>query len=95
MDYLDQEPEKELIYIEEAKDDDKIRKVNELEEIRDKMEKDIKYLWENVMVLYLQNLNKRQVLDLINETDYHKFYKFMINNNKAYNEIQEQLNNLN
>lgn len=58
------------------------------------MEKHIKLLWDNVIVSYLTNYEKRQILNKITENDYNKFYKFMINKNSSCKYMIEKLNYL-
>lgn len=71
---------------------------NELEEIEykiNKIEKEIKELWDNVMVPYLNNYN-RQILINLTENDYIKFYEFIIKNNSdiksLYNRYYDLIN---
>ena len=70
------EPDKELI---------------ELETIREKMEEDIKELWDNVIVSYLNNYRDRQILDKLTIYDYNKFYKWMLYNNNYYQYVCERI----
>lgn len=57
-----------------------------LEKKQYKMENDIRELWDNVMVPYMNNYNNN-ILSELTDRDYYKFYEFMIDNNEVYNEI--------
>ena len=46
-----------------------------LEKINEKMNKDIRCLWENVIVPYLRNDTEKQILNKLDEHDYIKFYE--------------------
>lgn len=70
---------------------------NEIENLynmRAKIDKDIKSLWEIVIVPYLLNYNSRQILCNLTENDYSIFYNFMIKNNDIYQYISNRINRL-
>ena len=49
------------------------------------MEDDIKKLWENVMV---PNINSNYpLLNKLGESDYGKFFEFMISNSEGYDQL--------
>jgi hypothetical protein len=55
-----------------------------LEDIQLKIEEDIRYLWNHVIIAYKQNINNCQILDKINEYDFAVFCDFMLSKNKVY-----------
>lgn len=68
-----------------------MEQINELEKIQNKIEKDIRSIWEDIINPYINNKYKQQVLDCLTENDYHKFYNFMIMNNKTCIHINTKL----
>jgi|AntRauTorckE6833_2_1112554.scaffolds.fasta_scaffold10682_5 hypothetical protein len=46
-----------------------------------KMEKDIRELWDNVIIPYRNDYNSNYLLDKLTNNDFDKFYEFMIYNN--------------
>lgn len=57
----------------------------ELYEVKKKMEKDMKELWENVVCRYIEHCDEQQILmKLSPKYDYDKFYGFMVENNEMY-----------
>jgi hypothetical protein len=66
----------------------------ELEETVDKMQKDIRILWETVILPYRNDLCRSQILDQIDEHDFDKFYRFMISKSPAYKKAMVKLNYL-
>lgn len=63
-----------------------------LEKILNKIEIDIKLLWDDIILPYLNDVNKRKILYKLIERGYPEFYKFMINNNNTYNTVINKLN---
>lgn len=64
--------------------------IDELERyitILDKMEHNIRNLWDDVIVPYLENYNERQILDQLDINDYDKFYNYMTSNNEVYKHV--------
>ena len=57
------------------------------------MENDIKKLWDNVILSYLENVNSKKILNKLTNLDYDKFYDFMINSN-SYNMFYNRLKQL-
>lgn len=66
----------------------------ELYSIREKMENDIKGLWESVIVPYLNDFRYNDILNKLTENDYHKFYEYMINNNENISYVCGRINDL-
>lgn len=56
--------------------------LEKLEHIFEGMERDIKSLWNNVMLPYINNYNNKQILTKLSSDDYDKFYNYMVNNNE-------------
>lgn len=57
----------------------------ELYDVREKMEKDMKELWKNVITRYIELCDERQILGKISpKYDYDKFYGFMVEHNDMY-----------
>ena len=65
------------------------------EQILTRIEKDIRKLWKNVIIPYKQDICRSQILDKLNETDYIKFYEFMIQKNETYIKAKKLLDYLN
>jgi vacuolar-type H+-ATPase subunit D/Vma8 len=65
-----------------------------VEKILEKIENHINDLWDDVLVPYMNNTSS-QILTSLTEYDRNKFYKFMINNNIAYNDTCNYLMYLN
>ena len=65
------------------------------EQIITRLEKDIRKLWKYVIVPYKQDICRSQILDKLNETDYIKFYEFMIQKNETYIKAKKFLDYLN
>lgn len=63
----------------------------ELYEIREKMENDIRQLWDNVIVPYLNDYRYNDILKYLTTNDYHKFYEYMIDNNKNFNYVCKRI----
>lgn len=63
----------------------------ELEKIREKMEENIRELWDNVIVCYLDNYRDRQILNRLTINDYDKFYKWMLYNNNHYQYVCDRI----
>lgn len=61
--------------------------LDELILIREKMENDIRRMWENVIVPQLNNVSGNYILGKLTVNDYHKFYEFMISNNDNFNYV--------
>lgn len=73
---------------------DKYDEIYNLEVIQEKMENDIKELWNNVILPYLESTTQKKILNKLNSFDYDKFYKFMIGNNNSYNLVNDRLKQL-
>lgn len=58
------------------------------------MEKHIRYLWNVVIVPYLENYNERQILDYITINDYSVFRDFMIKENPICQQIMAEYFNM-
>ncbi len=57
----------------------------ELYNVKEKMESNMKELWDNVIVNYINYCDESQILKNINSKyDYDKFYGFMVKNNEMY-----------
>lgn len=54
------------------------------------MEKHIRYLWDAVIVPYLENYSERQILDYITVNDYSIFRDFMIKKNPICQQIFDE-----
>jgi hypothetical protein len=65
-----------------------------MEKVVDKMETDIENLWHDVIVPYLTNYSKLQVLDELDENSFDKFYGLMINKNSTFKRAIKYLNYL-
>lgn len=61
-------------------DNENDSELENLERISNKMNEDIRNLWDNVVVPYLRNDDQKQILGKLNEHEYIKFYKFMVEN---------------
>jgi len=70
---------------------DPIDELAELYNIREKMENDIRGLWESVIVPYLNDYRCNDILNNLTVNDYHKFYEYMINNNENFGFVCERI----
>jgi hypothetical protein len=61
------------------------------ESLQIKMTDDLKKIWFNVIVPYINNGNQAQILNNLSENDFHKFYKFMIAKNNTCVTINQLL----
>ena len=67
----------------------------ELYEVKKKMEKNMKELWENVICRYVELCNEKQILEeLSSKYDYNKFYGFMLKHNDMYKYVLERITEL-
>jgi hypothetical protein len=71
-------------------DNRKDQLIYDVENLILEIENDIRKLWDNVIIYYINN-HKCQILDKLTEHDYTKFFDFMIKNCKPY---QSSLNYL-
>lgn len=55
--------------------------LNDLEEIKNKMEIDIKSLWEIIVVPYFNNINNSHFLNGLRTNHFDRFYNFFLENN--------------
>jgi len=76
-------------------DGDIYDEIYETEMIIRKIEKGIRKLWYEVILPYKQDLCRAQILDKLDDSDYVKFYEFMITHNKAYQKATKFLEYLN
>jgi len=65
--------------------------LDELYKTRNKMEKHIRYLWDDVIVCYLNNYNNREIFNNLTINDYDKFYKWMLYNNNNYQYVCDRI----
>ncbi|ARF11332.1 hypothetical protein Klosneuvirus_1_189 [Klosneuvirus KNV1] len=70
---------------------DPVDELAELYDIREKMENDIRGLWESVIVPYLNDYRYNDILNNLTVNDYHKFYEYMIDNNEMSSYIYERI----
>lgn len=61
----------------------------ELYNVSKKIEKDIKELWENTILQYLDFCEEREILS--QSLTYSKFYDFMVKENKMYRYVLERI----
>ena len=61
----------------------------ELYSVSTKIEKDIKELWENTILRYLDFCEEREILK--QDLTYSKFYDFMVKENKMYRYVLERI----
>ena len=61
----------------------------ELYNVSNKIEKDIKELWENTILQYLDFCEEREILS--QSLTYSKFYDFMVKENKMYRYVLERI----
>tara|TARA_Y100000589_G_C27147601_1_gene627524 strand:- start:1113 stop:1280 length:168 start_codon:yes stop_codon:yes gene_type:complete len=45
----------------------------------------LKYLWDKVMVSYIKDNNNNEILNKLDENDFHKFLKFYYEDKKSNN----------
>lgn len=69
--------------------------IYEAENMLRRMERDVRELWDNVIVPYKSDICRSQILDKLDEYDYVKFYDFMITKNRAYRKAKRLLDFLN
>ena len=70
-------------------------KIETLERELETQEANIKKLWDQVLASYiLDNANQSRILSDLDEYDYSKFHKIVINNSPSYNFILEELSEL-
>ncbi|QKF94027.1 hypothetical protein QKU48_gp0569 [Fadolivirus algeromassiliense] len=65
-----------------------------LYETLNKMDRDIRSLWDNVMIPYINNYTTKQILTKLNENDYYKFHEYMVKNNDIYGYVLFRINEL-
>lgn len=53
----------------------------------EKIEKDIKKLWDEIIKVYLKDINNKQILNKLSKYDYNKFFDFIIKESTSYNNI--------
>ena len=68
--------------------------ISELEGIKRKIDADIEHLWFTVILPYITDISRQQILNNITSNDYHKFYKFMMQKNRMCRMINYRLNYL-
>ena len=71
--------------------DDILDDIYRTEQIIEDIEKDIKKLWNNVIMRYKDDLCRSQILDKLDEHSYNDFYRFMIKNNRTYKKATKLL----
>jgi len=59
--------------------------------LRSSVEDQYMLMWENTIVPYLQNACGKGILNKLNTGDGHIFFKYMINNNRIYNELSTEI----
>ncbi len=64
----------------------------ELYDVAQKMEEDIRELWENTIDRYMQYCQERQIL--IKMPDYAKFYGYMVKHNVMYRYVLDRIHEL-
>lgn len=52
-------------------------------------------MWELVIIPYLENHPNRAILDKLTSRDYNRFLEFFMNNSQAYQELDQELDQLN
>lgn len=83
------ESDEECTYTNDLTNRERTQLIN-LYEKEDKMDKEIKALWDNVIKPYLDNIYSKQILDKLTDMDYDKFYYFMLTNSPVCMEIMEE-----
>lgn len=76
-----------MIYIEP-------NEIYDLERAIEKMENDMRELWDNVMMQYINNVEQKQILAQIRDGDFEKFRDYMFKNNEIYSYACNRLANL-
>ncbi len=61
----------------------------ELYNVSQKIEEDIKELWKNILLKYLDHCEERQILS--QSLTYSKFYDFMVKENKMYRYVLDRI----
>ena len=57
-----------------------------------KMENDIRELWDNIILPYLNDYNSNYLLDKLTDKDFDKFYEFMLYNNSTCDMLFDNYN---
>ena len=68
--------------------------IYKMEKRQELIDSHIKELWDNIILPYLQDNNKKQILTKLTINDYDKFYKFMINENLSYKDMNNKIKKL-
>lgn len=64
----------------------------ELYDVEKKMDENIKELWDNVVVKYIEFCDDSQIIEwLSSEHDYYKFRVYMIKNNIMYGRVLDRI----
>ena len=82
------------IYMKNVNKNKKEDEMIELEEMDKKLQENIRSLWNNIMLPYIENINEKQILFQLTKMDYYKFHSFMINNNEICQYIYSRLDYL-
>ena len=64
----------------------------ELHNVKNKIEKDMRELYENTIARYINYCDEQQIL--FQNMDFSKFYDFMISNNEKYRYVIYRINEL-
>lgn len=64
----------------------------ELYDVSQKMEEDMRELWENTIDRYMQYCHERQILIMM--PDYSKFYEYMVKHNIMYKYVLDRIHEL-
>ena len=68
--------------------------IEKLEKIEVKLQNDVKLLWENIIIPYIENINEKQILFKLKKEDFYKFLNFMAKNNEIFKYIHNRFNTL-
>lgn len=66
----------------------------ELYDVQKQIENDIRLLWDNVLVRYIEYCNESQILNELSSSDYTNFFEYMIKNNTKYKYVLNRINEL-
>lgn len=82
------------VYNEETNDFKPEDELAELYNVREKMEDDMKGLWDGIIIPYLNDYRHDNILCNLAPNDYHKFYEYMIYNNENIEYVYDRIHDL-